>query len=179
MFKGQPLQGIPARLVSLLATALLMLPLMLFPLRQMIYLSQAVEIRRLDSGSGQLEKMVFTAEAFARLNFTRANREFSYQGNMYDVHSIVRSDTRVIVLAIWDKPESRMLQAFQSGYATDSPTLPEVSGLGFMPYFQVGAFRPVYQPGLMERAECQLVSLIYSDPCFLPAIRPPELRIAS
>lgn len=163
------------RLISLIVTSLLLLPLLIQPLRQMIFLSQSGEIRKLDSKSDKLEKMVFTANAFARLNFTRGQNEFIYRGNMYDVHSITKSDNQVVVMVLWDTVESTMLQAFQMQDKVDGSALPGGTGIGFMPYFHVNPFNPNFQIFVFYQTDYQNINLIYSDPGFRICSPPPEL----
>ena len=163
------------RLISLIVTSLLLLPLLVQPLRQMIFLSQSGEIRKLDSNSGKLEKMVFTANAFARLSFTRGQNEFIYRGNMYDVHSITKSGNQVVVLVLWDTFESTMLQAFQRQDKADGSALPGVTEIGFMPYFHVDPFNPDFQTFAFYQTGYQNINLIYSDPGSRICSPPPEL----
>ena len=166
---------LPARLLSLLATGLLLLPLMIYPLRQMIFLSQSGEIRKLESNSGKLEKLVFTADAFSRLNFERDRREFLYKGNMYDVHSITGAGDQVVVLALRDTRESRLLLAFQNQEKTDGSAGTAVTKVGFMPYFCVDTFSPDFQTAAFDLADYPNIQLIWSDPCSRICSPPPEL----
>ena len=175
MRRNQLSDKLPARLLSLLATVLLLLPLMIYPLRQMIFMSQSGEIRKLDSNSGKLEKMVFTANAFSRLNFTRGQREFIYRSNMYDVHSITKSGNQVVVMALWDFAESGILLAFQNQEKVDGSSVPVVTEVGFMPYFHVDPFNPDFQTVGFYQADYKDIHLIYSDPGSRICSPPPEL----
>lgn len=166
---------LPAKLLSLLATCLLLLPLMFLPLRQIIFLSQSGEIRKLESNSGKLERMVFTADAFSRLIFERDRREFLYQGNMYDVHSITRAGAQVVILALRDTLESRLLQAFQHQEKTDGSAVTAITKVGFIPYFCVDTFSPDFQIANFDQVNYQNIHLIYSDPWSRICSPPPKL----
>jgi hypothetical protein len=141
----------------------------------MIFLSQSGEIRKLDSNSGKLEKMIFTANAFSRLTFTRGQREFIYRGNMYDVHSITKSGNQVVVMVLWDTVESTMLQAFQTQDKADGSDMPGITEVGFMPYFHVDPFSPDFQTGAFDQADFNNIQSIYSDPFSRICSPPPEL----
>jgi len=163
------------RLFSLLTSGLILLPLMFLPLKQIIFLSQTAEIRKLDSGSDRLERIVFTAQEFAGLDFTRGQSEFIYRGNMYDVHSITRSGDRVEVVVLWDRAETSVLQAFQPPVDSfDFNRDGHVSAV-FMPYFCIQAFRPVFFESENKRAKNLSVIINYKDPAFHPCSPPPEL----
>jgi hypothetical protein len=170
-------QNNPIRLslFSLLTTGLILLPLMFLPLKQIIFLSQSDEIRKLDSGSARLEKMVFTAQEFANLNFTRSQSEFIYRGNMYDVHSITRSDNEVEVLVLWDCAETSMLQAFQNQGDSFGASSRGTMHTVFLPYFCIQVFHPVFSASENERTDNQFVILNYKEPAFLIGSPPPEL----
>lgn len=167
---------IPFRLLSMLAAGLLLLPLMFIPMRQLFFFSQSAEIRILESNSEKLEKMVFTSDAFSRLTFTRDQREFIYRGNMYDVHSITRWGNQVTVLALWDAPESGMMQAFQTQENPGGSTTPEVMRVGFMPYFLVETFCPDFRSCTNDLADYHDIRFLYSDPLARICSPPPEFR---
>jgi hypothetical protein len=154
---------------------ILLLPLMALPLRHLIFLSQSGVIRSIESDNSRLEKMVFTAEAFSRLNFTRSQHEFMYRGNMYDVHSITKSGSQVTILALWDSAESLMLYAFQNQYNNDGTACPGAIRIGFLPYFQVDPFRPGFRDSIMKQADCLIIASCYSDPFIRISSPPPEL----
>jgi hypothetical protein len=166
---------LPVKLLSMLSTGLLLLPLVFLPIRNRIFFSQSAEILRLDASSEKLEKMVFTADEYSRLNFTRAQREFVYRGNMYDVHSTSKSGNQVVVTVLWDAPESRMLLAFQTHDKTDGSALPGVTEVGFMPYFCVDPFSPDFQALSSDQVDHQYVKLMYADPDYRICSPPPEL----
>jgi len=151
-----------------------MLPLLVLPVRQMIFLSQSRLIQTIDSTSGRLERMVFTVHDFERLNFTRADREFIYNGNMYDVHSILKSGEQIIVIAIWDKPETDLLMAFQSHDDTCKP-MPGTVKIGFLPYFHL--IPDCYNIQVNRPVLCQFGIALqkYADPFMGNSYPPPEL----
>ncbi|TSA39185.1 MAG: hypothetical protein D4R64_00590 [Porphyromonadaceae bacterium] len=175
MRKDSLYNHLPDRLIGLLITGLLLLPLMIYPLRQMIFLSQSCEIRKLESNSGKLEKLIFTSDAFSQLIFERGRREFLYRGNMYDVHSITRAGDQVVVLALRDTRESRLLLAFQNQEKTDGSAVQVVTKVGFMPYFRMDPFMPDFQIATIYQVTYQNINLIYSDPCSRICSPPPEL----
>jgi hypothetical protein len=148
---------------------------MFLPVKQIIFLSQSGQIRLLEPNNGVLEKMVFTAQAFSRLNFTRNQHEFIYRGNMYDVHTISKSGNQVVVLALWDKIESHMLLAFQNPGKSPGLAYPGATGVGFMPYFHVDAFRHDFHAPAICQIFTSAVQLNYSDPWFRIGSPPPEL----
>jgi len=166
---------LPVKLLSMLATGLLLLPLVFLPVRHLIFFSQSAEIRMLDANSDKLERMVFTADEYSRLNFTRARSEFVYRGNMYDVHSISVSGNQVVVTVLWDAPESGILLAFQDQDTTDGSALPGVTEVGFMPYFCVGPFLADFKAPAPDPVDGQNVKLNYSDPDYRICSPPPEL----
>ena len=85
----------PAFFLSLAILAILLLPLLFYPVRQVIFLSQMSLIRNLDAGSERMEKLVFTPDEFSRLEFGQEGRELRYRGSMYDIKSIAREAGRM------------------------------------------------------------------------------------
>ena len=114
---------------------ILLVPTLALPVRQIIFLSQQIEIRNIEPDNGRLEKMVFTNHEYSRLDFTRGEREFLYRGNMYDVYSIARNGGQVTVLAVWDKPESMLLMALSTGDSSGGLTATGTATMTFLPYF--------------------------------------------
>ncbi len=172
-------QKISFTIISIVALALLMLPLLVQPIRQVIFLTKSGEIRRMKPDSSKLERMVFTAGEFAALKFVRQNREFVYHGNQYDVHSITRSGSVVVVVALWDTMETRLLIAMAPHDKQNDVTSPDSTKFGFMPYFSIDTFRVSFcqpRPLLSYRLFCLKVFNSLSLPVFTP---PPELLIHS
>jgi hypothetical protein len=161
-------------LATLFITAVLVFPLLVLPLRQLIFIRQSGEMRKLDATSDKLEKMVFSAEAFSQLCFTRKDREFIFRGNMYDIRSVSKSGNQVVVLALWDVRESIMLQAFQSQDKPIGPNAPGASKVGFMPYFLVRDFHPDFRTDKPDKGICGFAPFTYTDPCCRMSSPPPE-----
>lgn len=175
MHGGNPYNYLKVRMISLAVVVILILPLMLTPIRQLIFHSQTTLIRTMEAESGKLEKMVFTTGAFSRLNFTRSQREFLYQGNMYDIHSIKRSGSQVIVLVLWDKPESGLTEGLQYTDSYSTTTAQGTTNIGFLPYFRNDLFRPGFQDLLTGVLEYQNINRSYAEPDILICAPPPEL----
>lgn len=167
--------NLPARLFCLLSTGLLLLPLMFIPARHLIFLSQSAEIRRLQPQSEKLEKLVFTPQTFARLEFERDRREFQFQGEMYDVHSITTENDQVIVLALKDTRESGLLRIFQDHQNSNNPARPQLKEIGFMPYFRISGFSPDFARPPDHPVYYTNIRLIWSDPCLRICSPPPEI----
>ena len=166
-------------LISIVVLAFLVLPLLVQPMRQVIFLSKSGEIHRMKPDSSKLERMVFTAEEFAALKFVRQNREFVFQGNQYDVHTITRSGNTVVVVALWDTLETRILKAMAPHDKQNDTTTPGWTKFGFMPYFSIDPFRLSFcqrRPLLSYRLFCLKVFKSLSLPVFTP---PPELLTPS
>lgn len=153
----------------------LLLPLMVLPVQHMIFLSKSGEISRMETNAGRLEKMLFTANAFSHLNFTRSQREFIYRGNMYDIHSITRTGDQVVVLVLWDQLESSILQASQVQDKQEGSPPNVLANVGFMPYFYLDPFNPRFFDCSSDIPCNQSITVIYSDPvCRIPS-PPPEI----
>ncbi len=165
---------LPVRTISLVAIIMLMLPLLILPVRQMIFFSNTSEVRKMEPDNEKLEKMVFTANAFSRLTFTRSHREFIYRGNMYDVHSIVKSGSQVVVYALWDKPESGLLLAFHEPDTQNGTTAVNFR-VGFVPYFYVDLFEPGFITDPPVQIPSQIIRESYSNPYLGIFSPPPEL----
>jgi hypothetical protein len=173
---NEKLNAGPRRLMTTGLLLLILMPLLfLLPLRQIIFLSQTGEMRRMVSNDSELEKMIFTSDAFSRLNFLRDQREFIYRGNQYDVYSITKSGNQVVVLALWDTIESAMLQAYQTYGAQDYSRESDASTASFMPYFRVDHFCPDFKIASMNRVDFHAIFLIYSNPYLCIGSPPPEL----
>ena len=160
---------------SFLLALVLLLPLLLFPVRQAIFLHNSAEIRNLGPYSNRLERIVVSVEEYGRLNFTRPQHEFEYRGNMYDVHSIRRTGNSIIVTVLWDKAESAMLMAGNHQDGAGLSGAPEPPRLGFMPYFVSGR---VDQPSPVLRIPSELTICIpryYVEPALEGFSPPPEL----
>lgn len=170
---------IALRLMCLPVLALLLMPVILHPFRQIIFLSRSVVLHNLDSQSEKLQRMVFTCDEFAALNFIRPGEEFVYRGNQYDVQSITRSGNHVIVKALWDKMETSILNVMSSQVQKNELSAPATAGLGFMPYFHVSGFHPDFDLCNFYRIEYQDIKSIWTDPCIQVCFPPPEFLTAS
>lgn len=162
-------------LLSLLVLALLTLPLMVQPARQLIFLKNSGDLRHMSAESARLERLIFTADEFAALKFVRPGREFVYLGNQYDVFSITRSGNQVLVTALWDSAETSILKVLALHDSQNDSTQPGVSKFGFMPYFSIDPFRVSFcqpRPLLSYSLLCLPVYKSLSLPVFTP---PPEL----
>jgi hypothetical protein len=160
--------------VSILIMLPLLLPPLLIPVRQAIFLQQSAEIRNLGPLNDRLERIILTAGEFKDLNFTRQRSEFEYRGNMYDVHSIVASGNRYVITVLWDKAESAMLLA--DCHQTDS----DFSGstppcTAFMPYFFSGRAEQGFNTGMFKSELIIFISRYYNDPDLQDHYPPPEL----
>ncbi len=164
--------------LAILSAGLLLFPLLLLPVRPLIFKSQSARIHELELTSDKLQRMVFTVEEFSQLNFIRPEREFVYRGNQYDVYSIQESGDRVIVLALWDSVETRFLETFQVQQNTDGTSVPAFGNMSFMPYFQVGLFSPDLPSGSAEIYPGKYLSVLYSNPYPGIGSPPPELLTA-
>ncbi|MFA6127526.1 MAG: hypothetical protein WC699_09485 [Bacteroidales bacterium] len=174
MQRNQRYKHLPAKVISLVSTLMLLIPLIIFPVRQVIFSVQTGRIKHLETTSGKLEKMVFSVKEFDRLNFTRSEREFIYDGNMFDVHSITRSGNHVVVLALWDKQDTGILLACQNEESRKGSAMPAITAAGFMPYFCMDTFRPDFRQSWPAPSHYPGDFLNYSDPYALICSPPPE-----
>jgi hypothetical protein len=174
MGSGKIIKHLTIRSVSAIALLTIIFPLLVQPLRQMIFHAQSNVICTMEPASGKLEKMVFTAEEFSRLNFTRPQKEFVYLDNMYDVQSITISGDRVVVIALWDVPESQMLLAIEMNEKIDHSMTTSAGHIDFLPWFRTDFRGPVPLSGLTGPRDFQWIPVLYINPFRnIPAL-PPE-----
>ncbi|MFH0761281.1 MAG: hypothetical protein V2A67_07230 [Bacteroidota bacterium] len=165
----------PAVLVSLAILAILMLPMLFFPMRQVIFLSQMTIIRNLDAGSQKIEKLIFTKDQYSRLDFGKEGREFRFNGSMYDIHSMEQSGDRIIVLALRDPRETSLLEVFGHQDLSGKATGPVPVKMGFLPYFRVDPCRPDFRTDRLPQPATTYITQKWSDPFTLIFSPPPEL----
>jgi len=165
----------PAVIVSLAILAILMLPMLFSPMRQVIFLSQMKIIRNLDSGSKHIEKLIFTEDQYGRLDFEKEGREFRFNGFMYDIHSIERLSGRIIVLALRDHRETRLLKVFGHPDTSEKATGPVPVKICFLPYFLVDPCPMDFRKDSLQKPSVAYYIWSWSDPCTLIFSPPPEL----
>jgi hypothetical protein len=175
MDRGRISYQILIRLVSLISIGLLFMPLVLLPLREIIFLHRSVELRKMESRSERLEEMIFTPEEYSGLEFERDGREFRYRGNMYDIHSVEKSDTRIVVLAFLDSHETKLIKAFQNQKGVDGAMTSGGLRMGFLAYFQIEFYHLDIQAIPTDHSEIRYIQSIYSDPGHKICSPPPRI----
>jgi len=164
----------PAVLLSLAILAILLLPLLFYPMRQVIFLSQMSLIRNLDAGSERMEKLVFTPDEFSRLEFGQEGRELRYRGSMYDIKSIARAEGQVIVLALRDHRETRLLSAFRHQDKEKKPATPATLRICFIPYFCCAVASPDLRPAAATLLNVFFIPDLYTGPAIRVLAPPPR-----
>jgi hypothetical protein len=161
--------------MGLVVAGIILLPLMLFPLRQINFIFQSSELKKIDVTSEKLEILNFPESEFSQIAFEKNGREFRYQGKMYDVHSISRSGDHFVILALKDTRELRLLLAFQQKDSNTGSDRPATPRLGFMPYFAVDVFSPDLQTNEPTQLYVSYLAERYLEPGFRSTSPPPEL----
>jgi len=150
--------------ISLVSIALVFLPLVFLPLREIIFFQRSIELRKMESKSEKLEEIIFTPEEYSSLEFERDGREFRYRGNMYDIHSVEKTDTRIVLVAYLDSHETKLIKAFQDHKDSDGAMASGGMRIGFLAYFQIELFHLNFQTFSTDKSEIRYIQSIYSDP---------------
>jgi len=163
------------RFICLIVIGLLLMPLMMTPLQHAIFAYQLYRMDKLNEESNQLTQLVFTPGDFAKLTFRHQGRECWYQGNMYDIHSVMHYKDRVVVLAINDQAESGLILAFLGWDLQDEPADSGSAVVCFMPYFFVNSHPPLHNRLTVSLLEYSHLIVTYTDPDFRICSPPPQL----
>jgi len=165
------------RKFSIVLVFCILAPLLVSPLRQVIFQCRTVMLSGMSGESEKLELLVFTKEEFHRLPMEREGREFRFQGYLYDIKAIESSGENLKVLALRDKPETMLLLALNQLEGTGLGTAQGRSGLVFIPYFH--DIPALHTP---EELTCSQIlypdnPVAYTEGVVAVDVPPPELLI--
>jgi hypothetical protein len=105
------------QIISTLTTSVvvltILLPLLVFPLKVMIYETKQELLKQLNPSSLELVNITLKSSAMGQVQFNDAKDEFSYQGSMYDLYSMKEKDGVIIIKAIKDESENALFACFK------------------------------------------------------------------
>lgn len=75
--------------------------------------------KQLENNTNRTE-LVFSREAFKKINWTRKHKEFRYHGEMYDVISVKSENGKVLISCLCDKEETALRQELEDFFSPSS-----------------------------------------------------------
>jgi hypothetical protein len=129
-----------SRFSSLVFAGVILLPLMILPARQVIFIGQMEILSKIVSDSLQLTDLVFNKEEYHQLHFERNGRELFYNGSMFDIFSIDSTGSNYLIKALRDDKETRLFAGCKDLHENRAVNRAPVTGMPFMPYFPMIPF---------------------------------------
>lgn len=84
------------------------LPMLLFPIRYQIFSAQMAKLSQMPVNHEEVILLQMSAQEFLNVEWTKPNKEFILDGEMYDIHSIQNEGAIKKVFVVHDSKESKI-----------------------------------------------------------------------
>ncbi len=110
----------------------ILLPLLVFPLKVVIYETKQELLKQIEPSSIELVSITLKRSAIEQIQFNDTKDEFSYHGSMYDLYSMEEKEGEIIIKAIKDESENALFACFKPNTPATKNTNASISFFCFL-----------------------------------------------